>query len=139
MAKPLRSKPTAKPKGPTKANAARGEHEITLDGVTYLLRPSHAALKLIEQQTGHSILNLVQLGGSASMTIEHMGVVAAELIRAGAEDEATRHVNAERIEELIVEAGIPHAMARLVVCLTDAATGGRTASGEAKPTSALNR
>ncbi|WBO23930.1 GTA-gp10 family protein [Sphingomonas abietis] len=139
MAKSPRSKPVAKAPGASKANKARGEHEIVLDGVTYLLRPAHSALKLIEQQTGHAILALVQLGSAGELTIELLGIIASELIRAGAKDEATQHVGAERIEELIIEAGIPHAAAVLVVCLTDAATGGRTASGEVKATSAPAR
>lgn len=142
MAKPIprsKPKPTPRPSGPVKANAARGEHEIVLDGVTYRLRPSHTALKLIEQQTGHALLALLELGNAGELTLEVMGIIASALIRAGAEDEATRHVSAERIEELIMEAGIPHAAATLIVCLHDAATGGRTATGEAKATSAATR
>jgi len=137
MAKrPSSRKPAPKPKGPSVGNKTRGEDDLVLDGATYLLRPGHTALKLIEQQTGHGVLALVQLANMGELTIEMLGIIAAEMIRAGAKDEATRHVSAERIEELIMEAGIPHAAAKLVVLLTDAATGGRTASGERKATSA---
>jgi hypothetical protein len=47
---------------PKKANPERGEHELALPGKTYRLRPSHAALKAIELQTGESTLALVRLG-----------------------------------------------------------------------------
>lgn len=141
MAKPPRSKPAAKPKGPTKANKVLGEDEIVLDGATYVLRPSHQALVLIEQQTGHAIMALIQMAALGELKLETLGIIAAEMIRAGAsdDDEATKHVSDERIAELIMEAGIPHVAATLVVVLTDAATGGRTASGERKATSAPNR
>lgn len=116
--------------------AARGEHALTLAGVTYRLRPSHEALVAIEERTERSVLALVRLGNAADLRLTQLGVIAAELIRAGAEDEATRHVDAERIGELIQETGIPGVTSRLTLCLLDAATGGRTASGEAKAAAA---
>ena len=59
-----------------------------------------------------------------------MGIIAAELIRAGAKSESDKHVDAERIGEMIYEAGTGKALATLQLCLVDAATGGRTASGK---------
>jgi hypothetical protein len=114
----------------------RGEHELTLAGVTYRLRPSHAATRAIEAKTGVAILPLARLGARAELSSLQLGIIAAELIKAGAEDEMTRRVNAERIEELIFEEAIYVAQGTLSACLVDAATGGRTASGEAKAAAA---
>jgi hypothetical protein len=76
----------------------------------------------------------VRRGNVGELTLEQLGIVGAELIRAGAEpdDSMTRSFDAERIGELIFEEGLPQAQSRLTLCLLDAATGGRTASGEAK-------
>lgn len=118
------------------AIAERGEHELTLAGVTYRLRPSHAATRAIEGKTGLAILPLARLGARAELSSVQLGIIAAELIRAGAEDEMTKRVHAERIEELIFEEAIYVAQGTLSTCLIDAATGGRTASGEAKAATA---
>lgn len=113
------------------ANPDRGEHELTLGGRTYLLRPSFAATRAIETRTGKSLLALVRLGNIGELTFDQVGIVAAEYIRAGAEDEMTRAVDPERLAELAYEGGISAAMARLTMCMLDAASGGRSASGEA--------
>lgn len=120
------------------ANKTRGEHELELGGVTYLLRPSHEALDAMEQETDRSVLELMRLANSGALKLRDAGVVAAELIRAGADerDTVTRHVDAERIAELIQEEGVAKVFARLTLCLLDAAQGGRTASGEAKAATA---
>lgn len=112
----------------------RGEHELVLAGVPYRLRPSHAAIRAIEQKTERSLLELLRFGNMGALTSDQLGTIGAQLIRAGAakDDQATANVNAERIAELIYEEGTGKAMARLTLCLVDAATGGRTASGEAK-------
>lgn len=114
------------------ANPTRGEHELLLAGVRYRLRPSHQALVAIEQKTQHSLIELVRLGNGHALPIQHVGIVAAELIRAGAEDQATRAVHEDRIGELVFEEGILGVVAKITLCLIDAASGGRTASGEAK-------
>lgn len=114
------------------ATSERGEHELTLGGVTYLLRPSHKAMKAIERKTDRSIMDLFRAGNTGSLSQEQLGIIAGALIRAGAEDDLTRRVDDERIGELIYEGGTHKAMARLTLCLIDAASGGRTASGEAK-------
>jgi hypothetical protein len=119
--------------GARRANAVRGEHQLVLAGKTYLLRPSHTALVEIEAQT-RPIMALVRLGNAGELSFEHLGIIGAELIRAGAADDdtMTRAVSAERISELIMEEGVAKAMACFTLCLLDAVTGGRTASGEAK-------
>jgi hypothetical protein len=124
-----------------KANRERGEHDLALPGKTYRLRPSHSALKAIERETGCSVLALVRLGNVGELSLEQLGIIGAELIRAGADekDSLTQGVDAERVEELIFEnqgpdgvGGLPYAQSVLTLCLLDAATGGRTVSGEAR-------
>lgn len=117
-----------------RATAERGEHELVLAGKTYVLRPSVTALSNIEKQTGKATLALVRLGGIGELSLEQLGIVGSELIRAGADptDEFTKAVDPERIAELIFEEGLPAAQSRLTLCLMDAASGGRTATGEAK-------
>lgn len=123
---PLADQPTANPD--------RGEHELTLAGVTYRLRPSHAAMKAIEQKTDRSLLALLRMASVGDLTLDQTGEIAAELIRAGAGegDIMTRNVGAKRIGELVYEQGLPGVMARLTLCLADAASGGRDAEGNAK-------
>jgi hypothetical protein len=116
-----------------KANAARGEHEIELAGRKYRLRPSHEAIEAIEQATGHALLALVRLANGSELKVRELGIIGAELIRAGAEDELTKSVASEKIGEMIYEQGVIGATMRFLLCLSDAASGGRTASGEAKP------
>ena len=120
--------------GRAKANAERGEHELVLGGKTYALRPTHAAIVAIEKTAGASLLALVRLGNTAQLTLGQLGAIAGELIRAGADDgdKLTAAVDDERIGELIYEQGLPTVTAKLTLCLLDAATGGRTSSGEAK-------
>ncbi|MEZ0495400.1 GTA-gp10 family protein [Sphingomonas sp. IW22] len=118
------------------ANPDRGEHELTLAGVTYRLRPSRQAIRACESQTGLSLLALVRLGNAGELTSDHLGIIACQLIRAGAEDEMTRRVDPDKLADLIFEASVVSTTARLTAALCDAALGGRTASGEAKATTA---
>lgn len=119
-------------------NAERGEHELVLAGTTFRMRPSFTALVAIEKKTGKTGLELVRLGNAGGIPALMLGTIAAELIRAGAQDEMTRAVDAERLGEMIFEDGIPQATARLTLALADAVTGGRTASGEAKAAAAAD-
>lgn len=114
-------------------NDDRGEHELTLGRKTYALRPSYQACRRIEKKSGLTLLQLVQGGNHCALTIDTLGIVAGELIRAGAsKDGLTGHVSNDRIAELIFKQGLPGVTARLTLCLMDAATGGRDPSGEAK-------
>lgn len=128
-----KAKKASPPAGQPAAIAERGEHELTLAGVAYRLRPSRAAIRAIETKTGKSALALVRLGNTGDLTTDQLGVIAAELIRAGGEDAITRAVDAERIGDLIYEEGLPFITSRLTLCLLDATTGGRDAEGNAKP------
>ena len=83
-----------------------------------------------------SVLKLAQRGEVADLTVAQLGIIAEALIRAGAEDEATRHVGADRLEELIQEESMARVCARLTFCLAEACTGGVTASGNVKAATA---
>jgi len=116
------------------ANPHRGEHQLSLGGRSYLLRPTFSAQVAIEEKTGQSLIHLIRAGNAGGMPLNVAGTIAAELIRAGAEpgDTITQNVSADRIAEMIFEEGQPVAVAKLTLCMVDMATGGRKASGEAK-------
>lgn len=118
------------------ANPTRGEHELMLAGTTFRLRPSKAAVRAIEQKLSLSTLELVRIGNGGGFRLDQLGVITAQLAHAGAEDELTRMISAERFEDMIYEEGLAGPTARLTLCLLDAATGGRTASGNARAAAA---
>ncbi|MEH3098875.1 GTA-gp10 family protein [Sphingomonas adhaesiva] len=118
------------------ANPERGEDDLVLAGVSYRMRPSHEAIRAIEKKTGFSLLELVRLGNASALSTDHVGVVAAEFIRAGAETESMRAVHPERIADLAYEEGVVRVTAALTILLADAARGGRTAAGERKAAAA---
>ncbi|MGY2732813.1 hypothetical protein [Sphingomonas sp. UYP23] len=140
MAAPKRTRTRAAaadlPEAQPSANPERGEHELELGGIVYRLRPSFAANVAIERQTGQSLISLAQLGSTSSLTLSQIGIIAAEWIKAGAEDGLTRNVGADRIAELAYEEGLPSVLSRLTICLVDSCTGGRTAEGNAKAVAA---
>ena len=133
-------KPAAPRRARSKASEVdpRGESTLTLDGMPYRLRPSREAIAIIEDETGYALLELVRLGNTGGIPIDSLGVIAAEFIKAGAEptDEATKHVGAKQIADLIYEAGVMKVQAALTMVLLGAATGGRTVLGEAKAATA---
>lgn len=133
--KPRATRPARKGRA---ANPARGEHEITLAGVTYLLRPSYAALVEIEDTLGKSMVELARLTNDCILPLPDLGELVAILIRAGAAegDALTANVSGERIAELAFEDGVRPVYARATLALLDAITGGRRASGEAKAVTA---
>jgi hypothetical protein len=128
------SRPPSAAKPPEKANPERGEHEVRLGGVTYVLRPSYAAIRAIENKTGSSICQLAAYAQTGALHLDDCAISVAELIRAGAkpDDVITANVSDERIGELIYEAALPGVAAVLTICLIDAASGGRTSAGERK-------
>lgn len=127
------ARPRTTRRGPA-ASAARGEHSLTLAGVTYRLRPSFDAITAIEDAVGPSLIDVARRCSAMTLSLSDLGLVLAELIRAGAEkgDVFTAQVDGERIAQLIFEEGQSTAYALATVALSDAITGGRTASGEAK-------
>uniref|UniRef100_UPI0035CC477F GTA-gp10 family protein n=1 Tax=uncultured Sphingomonas sp. TaxID=158754 RepID=UPI0035CC477F len=119
-------------------NADRGEHELLLGGVTYRLRPSFTAIGAIERKTGIKLLPLARMGNTGDISLADLAIISVELIRAGAEpdDMLTANVGAEAIGQMIYEQGVADVTLAIFRCLLDAATGGRTASGEAKAATA---
>lgn len=116
------------------ANPVRGEHEITLAGTTYLLRPSFAAIVEIEETLGKSIVDLVRQTNDCTLPLNSLGELVAILIRAGAarDDRLAANVSADRIAELAFEEGVRPVYARVTLLLIDVITGGRNTKGEAK-------
>ena len=113
------------------ANPERGEHNVTLGGKRYLLRPSYQAQVAIEQKTGRSYAELAMAGQTGALKIEHAAIVVTELVNAGAEG-PMHTISEERAGELIYEQGLPAVAAAITVAIIDALTGGRTSTGEAK-------
>ena len=120
-------------KGPA-ANPARGEHSLTLAGLTYRLRPSFQAVQVLEDDLGLSLVEMARKANSFALSLSELGAIVAELVRAGADegDAMTKAVSADRMAELIFEEGTGPVFAALVLALTDAVMGGRTISGEAR-------
>ncbi|AJP72927.1 hypothetical protein [Sphingomonas hengshuiensis] len=117
------------------ANEVVGEDTLKLGRKTYVLRPGFHAVKAIEKTLGLSLVEMSRMGNLGQLNMDQLGTIAAHFIRAGAAegDAVAARVHPDRVAELIYEAGIPHVMARLTLLLIDAASGGRTASGERKP------
>ncbi len=126
----------------TKKDAAaddRGTVAVSLDGQDYRLRPSYGALVEIEAQL-RPILDLCQDAAACRLTLRELGVIIAEMMHAeGAAmaDDAPgasgyRGAKPDRISQMVLEAGIPQATARVAIVLAAAVTGGVTAAGEAK-------
>lgn len=116
----------------------RGQLTVTLDA-EYVLRPSYEAIMEIERETGLALYDLASLAANARMSIEHMAIVVAAMMRAhgkaSPEDPMKSSylgAKAETIAPMIFEAGAPKIMIRLTVLLAGAIHGGYTASGEAK-------
>jgi hypothetical protein len=128
IAKPPKTRRSGPP-----ANPARGEHSLTLGGVSYRLRPSGQFCRIVEDEVG-ALLDLFSRANTYRLKIEEAATIVTELIRAGAEpgDKLAANVTEEVIYDLIYEEGIAKVLPVLVIVLSDAVTGGRKASGEAK-------
>ena len=129
-----------KPKPDEAEIDTRGHITLPVDGTEYVLRPSFEAIVSIERQLGRSLFDLAGDSTQGRLSFEDMGVIASEMMRAygksNPEDplaSSYRGAKAERLSELIYEAGGPRICARITVLLMGALTGGYTASGEVKP------
>jgi hypothetical protein len=123
------------------ANKDRGEVELILDGTPYVLRPSYEAIAAFEADTGRGLLELAKLADAGTLTSSEVAAIAVRSIQAhgrATKDAMLTGVNARKIGELIVETpgGMMLAMRTLALMLFRAATGGYTASGEAKAAAA---
>jgi tail tube GTA-gp10-like protein len=116
----------------------RGQVSLPLDGQDLMLRPSFEAIAAIEHQL-RPLFDLAQDATRGQLTLEEMGVIAAECMRAYGraypEDPLItvyRGASSEKLSRLIYEAGGPKTCARIMVLLVGALNGGYTAEGEAK-------
>ena len=123
----------------------RGQITAPLGGENYVLRPSEEAILAIEDETGLSLFDLAGQAANGRMSLRHMGIVVAAMMRAhgkaNPEDPLiTTYMaaNPDKIRGLILEAGTPRIMARITVILAGAIGGGYTASGEVKAATGTN-
>jgi hypothetical protein len=117
----------------------RGQIQIELEGVAYGLRPSFAAIEVIEAQC-RPLGELVAALNDHRLPIREMGIITAELMRAFGEAHPNdpnistyRGAQARKLAELIYDEGTAKARVILFIVLAEAMGGGFTASGEAKP------
>lgn len=118
----------------------RGEVTVLLDGVEWHLRPSFTAISTIEQTLGRSLFELAEDARRQRLSISDMATITAACMNAyGAANPNDALVTsytgakAERIGEMIYEAGALSVWPRIMVVLLQAVTGGVDASGEVKP------
>lgn len=120
----------------------RGEVTITLDGAEYVMRPSYEAIQAVEDKTGMGLLALLNAIGNGEMTLKRLAIIITEFVkawgRAGGDDadpirRGAAGANADKMAQLIYEAGVSTAMGRVSVVLVGALSGGVKASGEWKP------
>ena len=117
------------------ANPYRGEVDIELEGQQFILRPSYTAIIEAEKATGKSLVKLATAAGDGELSLTDTAIVITEMIKAqgkAANDMNLAGVNALRIGELIAEYGLMQTQLRLVIALTNAATGGCKADGTPK-------
>jgi hypothetical protein len=113
-----------------------GEMLLWLEGVPYVLRPSRKAIIAVEGK----LRPLTQLAWDAerqALSVAEMAIISAEFMRAYAEANPNEpgvlaNPNLERMQDLIIDAGIIKVGARLMVVLNGAVTGGYTPTGEPK-------
>ena len=123
------------------ANETRGEVSLTLEGESYVLRPTWQAIKAFETETGKGVMQLAQEARAMMLTSTEAATIATECIRAWGRANETglgkiaREVNQDRIGELIMDSdgGFAAATGRLGLLLMIASTGGYTSQGELKP------
>lgn len=123
------------------ANAERGEIDITLDGQSYVLRPSHEALVACEKQTGLSLVEMARAAEAGTLTLTQCAQIVVECVRAQGKvigDDMMQKFSVSRVAALLFEAegGVLLANMKLRILLVLACSGGVTASGEIKPTMA---
>lgn len=123
-------KPRAKK--PIKANVARGEHQLALGGVEYVLRPSMQACSIIEQTLDKSLVEIARDANGQSLKLDEIGILLREFIVAGTDDPLVKQVSAEKLSELIFAEGVGYAYAVITIILSDVILGGRDAAGNVK-------
>ncbi len=133
MAAPKSPRPRPRAKAGS-ANPARGEHTLTLAGTTYVMRPTYDAIVAIEDALDLTALELARAGAEGRLGCNVLGVIVAELVRAGAapDDRLTANVTADALARLIYEEGRAKVGTVITVVLSGAVMGGHKATGEPK-------
>ncbi len=121
------------------ANSLRGEVTITLEGVDYVLRPDFTAITAIEDQTRQSLQQLAVDADAGRLPLRVLGTVVAECMKGQGRatgNEGLQATKAERVTELLFEAGVLAVSPRVALVLAMALTGGHRPKepdpGEAK-------
>jgi hypothetical protein len=125
----------------TKANEARGELSLSLEGVEYGLRPSYTAQEAVETALGKSIEELAMAADRGRLLLVETATIAGEFIREWGRqtgDKGVAAFNDRRLKEVIVEEGSMIVSRRLGIALYMAVSGGVTATGEVKPVAAAS-
>jgi hypothetical protein len=116
----------------TAANPHRGEVSITLDGASYVLRPSFEAIVEIEERLGLSIVAIVRKTAETSdIRMTEIGAIVAAGIRAHgreADDPLMAAVTNDRIGRLCWQEGLMSVLPVVQQFLLMAVNGGQ-ASG----------
>ena len=100
-------------------NHARGDVEVSLDGMRYALRPTFEALNAIESQTGMSVLTLAEHFAQGNVRLEDIVSILEIGIQAGSA--VTLHK--QEIGNAIVKAGITASLTAIATFLNIALTG----------------
>lgn len=115
-----------------------GQITVPLGGAEYTLRPSYQAIEECELQTGLSLFDLAGLAANCRLSLPHVGIVLAAMMRAHGKETPNAGPSyadpkPEKLSKLAYEAGLPRiVLPRLAVLLAGALNGGFTASGEVK-------
>lgn len=117
-----------------------GQLALPLDGQEFTLRPSFEAITKIEALLGRSLYELAGAATRGSLTLEEMGSIAAEMMRAHGKTLAENDpegpnyngAKPEKLAAMIYDEGAPKTCARLMVVLLGALNGGYDATGERK-------
>lgn len=115
--------------------------KITLEGVTYEMRPSHDAIDDFEIATDSSLQDLARDAATGAMKTRTAAIIVTRCMqewgRSGGatpskEQRTALGVNVDRVRALLVEEGMLLIVARLKLMLWLAVSGGLTSAGEAK-------
>lgn len=102
-------------------NEDRGEVEVVLDGIKFIMTPTPWASRAIEQAVPWSLSRMLTYAAQGDLKLEELAVVVAEGLRATGEDGATH----DKVVELVWKTGAREVVAPVAVYLHNCLTGGR--------------
>lgn len=102
------------------ANPHRGEVDITLDGVTYQMRPTYSAIVAWETACGAGTLEIIRrMAARTYRTREIVEVIAAGMAAGG------HRPTSDQVGEMVVSTGQAHVIDPVLRLLEYALTGGK--------------